>query len=128
MRQTHFILRGFALAPLVLASWGCGSGAPSVETSNSEAKVTGTIKVHGKPMHGGEITFDPANYQRTDATPRIAKVGLDGTYEISTLVGQNSISVTGPAIDKEPELGYAAQTFDVQSGANTFDVELPPKE
>ena len=68
--------------------------------------MTGTVTIRGKPMKGGEITFDPANYQRKDAAKRTGKINDDGTYEVTTLVGHNTVLLSGPAITKEPNLGY----------------------
>ena len=51
----------------------------------------------------------------------------DGTYEITTLVGQNSIRIGGPPVHKNPQLGYAGLTYTVTSGDNTYDIELPSK-
>jgi len=105
---------------------GCGEDKPSVASSTQEAKVTGTVTIRGKPMKGGEIIFDPSNYQRKDAAKRTGKINGDGTYEVTTLVGHNSVTLQGPAITKEPNLGYAAQTIEVTSGSNTLNIELPP--
>jgi len=116
-----------SLAVLALVIAGCGEGKPSVTSSTQEGTVTGTVRIHGKPMKGGEITFDPSNYQRPDAKLRTGKIGDDGTYSVSTLVGHNAVKVLGPAITKEPSLGYAGQTIEVTSGSNTLDIELPPK-
>jgi hypothetical protein len=111
---------------LVAAAPGC-SDKPAVDTTTAEAKVTGKITIRGKPMNGGEITFNPQNYRRPDAPTKSAKINADGTYELSTLQGQNSVMITGPAITKEPALGYAALKFDIKSGDNPIDIELPPK-
>ena len=37
------------------------------------------------------------------------------------------VNVSGPAITKEPQLGYAPKRIDVTSGDNKLDIELPPK-
>jgi len=115
---------------LLLLASGCGESKPAVDSSTTaEGKVTGTVKIRGKAMKGGEITFDPANYQRKDAPLKKAPIKEDGTYEITTLVGHNTINITGPEIQKEPALGYAALSVDVKNGSNPpFDIELPPKE
>ncbi len=115
---------------LLLVASGCGDGKPAVDSSTTaEGKVSGTVKIRGKAMKGGEITFNPANYQRKDAQPRTARIKEDGTYEITTLVGQNTVNVTGPEIIKEEELGYAALSVEVSSGNNApFNIDLPPKE
>jgi len=113
-----------SLVALVVA--GCGEGKPSVASSTQEAKVTGTVTIRGKPMKGGEIIFDPANYQRKDAAKRTGKINDDGTYEVTTLVGHNTVLLQGPAITKEPGLGYANKTIEVESGGSKLDIELPP--
>jgi len=116
-----------ALAPtLLVAAWGC-SDVPSVDTTTAEAKVSGTVTVRGKPMTGGEISFDPSNYQRKDEKPRKATIGPDGTYSVSTLQGRNSARISGPMVKKDPQLAYGIHTIDVQPGDNTFNIELPPK-
>jgi hypothetical protein len=114
-------------AALSVAAWGCGSGgAPSASSSTSEAKVTGTVKVKGKPMTSGTVTLDPSNYARANANPRTGEIKPDGTYEVTTLVGMNTVRVAGPEITKNPGLGYANETIDVPSGGMTHDIVLPP--
>ncbi len=57
---------------------------------------------------------------------RTAAINKDGTYEITTLVGYNSVRVAGPPLEKDPQLGYAALRYEVRSGDNSFNIELPP--
>ncbi len=111
---------------LLIAAWGC-SDTPSVDTTTAEAKVSGTVRVRGKPMAGGEISFDPSNIQRKDEKRRIATIGSDGSYSVTTLQGRNSARISGPMIKKEPQLAYGMHTIDVKPGDNTFDIDLPPK-
>jgi hypothetical protein len=116
-----------ALACILLAaSWGC-SEKPSVTGSSAEGEVSGVVNIRGKPMAGGELSFDPANYQRPNEKPRKATVGPDGTYSVTTLVGHNSVRISGPAITKEPALAYGIHNIEVTSGPNTFNIDLPPK-
>jgi hypothetical protein len=126
MRPSRIWLGASMSAALMAASFGC-SDTPPVSSTSSEATVTGKVTIRGKPMKGGEITFNPANIKRPDAATRKAPVKPDGTYEITTLQGQNSVKVDGPEILKDPKLGYAALTVDVTSAGTPFDVELPPK-
>jgi len=111
---------------LMVAAWGCGD-KPSVDTTTAEGKVSGTVRVRGKPMTGGEISFDPSNYQRKDEKPRRATIGPDGTYSVTTLQGRNTARISGPMVKKEPQLAYGIHTIEVKSGDNTFDIDLPPK-
>ena len=43
---------------------GCGDGKPSVDSSLTEATVTGLVSVKGKPATGGTIRFNPSNSGR----------------------------------------------------------------
>ena len=125
MRVSRWWLAPAAATALSVAAWGC-SDKPSVDTTTAEAKVTGTVKVNGKPMTSGTVTLDPSNYARKDAEPRVGQIKSDGSYEVTTLVGKNTVRVAGPEITKNPGLGYANETIDVPSGGMTHDIVLPP--
>jgi hypothetical protein len=125
MRVSRWWLAPAAATALSAAAWGCGSG-PAVDRSTAEAKVTGTVKVNGKPMTSGTVTLDPTNVARAEAGPRTGQIKSDGTYEVTTLVGKNVVRVEGPEITKNPGLGYANETVDVPSGGTTHDIILPP--
>ncbi len=112
---------------LSATQWGCDDGTPSVDTTTAEATVKGTVMVRGKPMAGGEITFDGSNMSRASTTPRKAPIAADGTYTVTTLQGRNSARISGPALKKEPQLGYGIHTIEVKPGENTFNIELPPE-
>ncbi len=79
----------------------------------------------GKPVTGGELRFNPTNYMREGVGARTAQIQQDGHYEVKTPIGQNSISLTGPALAKDPQLAYGALSFDVQPGENEYNVVLP---
>lgn len=114
------------LAILVIASGaGCGQGGPTVSTSTTEAKVHGKVTVRGKPVKKGTVWFDPANYRRKDATARSTDVAGDGSYSITTLIGENSVRYEGPATLGSRELDGAIQSLDVKEGDNEFDIVLP---
>ena len=125
MRVSRWWLAPVAATALSVAAWGC-SDRPSVVSSTAEAKVTGTVKVNGKPMTSGTVTLDPSNYARANAEPRTGAIKSDGTYEVTTLVGKNLVRVNGPEITKNPGLGYANYSIDVPSGGTTYDIILPP--
>ena len=110
------------LTVLAVAGWGCGDGRPGVEGSNTEAKVRGKVIAAGKPATKGEVVFDPSNYKRKLEQARTAPINPDGTYEITTLVGENIIGARGPGLSA---YSTQVQTFDVREGENTFDIQLP---
>ncbi len=111
-------------AAVIVLGLGC-DGGPPVETSKTEATVHGKVVIRGKPAKGGRIWFDPANYRRKDVAARDAEVSADGSYEITTLIGENSVRYEGPATRKDRELDGTVQGFDVKDGDNQFDVILP---
>src|SRR5262245_11301680 len=103
-------------AALMVGAAGCGGGgAPPVSSSNEEVEVRGTVNVNGTPLDAGEITFDPSNIKRKDATARTAKVEK-GAYTIKTLVGTNGVTVHSPAIDKDDALSTNYKSVEVKAG------------
>lgn len=111
-------------ATLLSATWGCGDGTPSASSSSTKVKVKGTVTLKGKPLAGGKIIFDPANINRRDAPAAVFEVGKDGTFSGETLAGENSVSVSNPAIDKSADLSANRQVFTLDSGENTVDIKL----
>jgi len=109
-----------------MAGVGCGGGAPAVSTSKTEAKVRGKVIIRGKPATKGLVWFDPANYRRKDALARSAEVTKEGTYEVTTLIGENSVRYEGPATANNRELDGTVLGYDVKDGVeNQFDIVLP---
>jgi hypothetical protein len=109
-----------------LAAGGCGQGTPHAESSLTEATVTGRVTSGGKPISEGRVIFDPANVRRSTVVARTATIGPDGTYKITTLVGENRVTVAIPA--RRPRAGapYVQQIYDVHAGQeNTLDIAVP---
>jgi hypothetical protein len=106
----------------ILPAPGC-DGTPSMDSSKNEAKVSGVVKVKGKPVAGGEIKFDPSNAQRQVGS-FTAKIGPDGTYSTTTYTGENVVRFAGPMLQANPEIGLSTRFCDVASGENTFDFDL----
>jgi hypothetical protein len=105
---------------------GLGSGCddrPAVDSSMTEATVTGTVLVKGKPATGGEIRFDPANVDRL-VGPRTAPIGKDGTYTITTLTGGNQIGFAGSVATQNPGLFRFRVYYEVRRGENKKDFDL----
>ncbi len=124
----QYLRRAAALAAtgLLILGMGCGDDKPSVDTSTTEATVTGTVKLKGKLLTRGEIAFDPSNYQRKGETARRVPIGKDGSYTVKTLVGANRVSFAVPEMARDPKLQDLSLSYDVQSGDNTYHIELPP--
>lgn len=107
-------------------AWGCAdAGKPSVDTSTTEATVKGKVVFNGKSATKGKVIFDPSNYKRKSEAPRSADIGADGSYSVTTLVGQNQVAVVSPELKNND---YPPIEFDVQAGDNTFDISFPPAQ
>lgn len=117
-------LGGLALAALFILG-GCDSGAPPASSSTEQAKVKGKVTYKGKAMAKVEVKFNPANVNRKSAPTATATTGEDGTYEITTLVGENTITLGGPAVSKNAALGYFSKTTDLKGGDNPLDLDIP---
>ena len=124
--ERHQISLRLVIVSAIGFGWGCGpGGGVSVSSSSTRASVKGTVKIQGKIAKGGEIIFDPANVKRRDAPMSRAQIGDDGHYEVETLIGVNSVTVDGPQIKKANLAIANRKQFDVQSGANEYDIEIP---
>lgn len=103
---------------------GCGEGRPDVESSTEEAKVTGKVVIQGKAATGGKIIFDPSNVERKMARVTTADIGPDGTYSVSTLIGDNVVRVEGREAEKAG-VQLDLVPVDIKRGENQVDVTLP---
>ena len=108
-----------------LTAEGCGSGVPYAESSKTEATVSGRITSAGGPVTKGQVIFDPTNVNRPKETARTAEIRKDGTYEVTTLIGANRVTVAIPGRVTKTGFPYVQKTCDVQSGTNTFDIAIP---
>jgi hypothetical protein len=114
---------------LALCAGGCGNpDAPRVSGSMEEATVKGTVRVRGKPVTSGVVSFRCSNVNRPTATTREATINKDGTYTIRTLVGENFVEVSSKDVfsSKTPELIENEQMVRVQSGESNIDINIPP--
>jgi hypothetical protein len=111
-------------ASMILVGWGCGGGTPSVSSSTQEVTIKGTVTIKGKPATTGEVVFDPANIKRKAATSRSAKIAGDGSYAITTMVGENMVTVQGPEVNQSG-LTRNRKQYDVTSSEDSLVIELP---
>jgi hypothetical protein len=119
----HWLSSSLMLVSMAVVS-GC-SGEVPLDTTTTEGTVKGTIKVRGKTMRGGSVTLDPTGGRKTVEGAKTFPVKDDGTFEGTTIIGKNRVRIGGPAITKEPTLGYASKEIEVKSGDNPVDLDFP---
>jgi hypothetical protein len=117
------------LAPFLSASLciplasGCGDGQPTVDKSKAEAKVSGVVKFQGKTVSGGQIDFNPSNVER-QVGAYTAKIGPDGTYSVTTLIGNNAVRFSGPFLAGRPDIAMWTKVVEVTQGDNSRDFDI----
>jgi hypothetical protein len=121
-RDRTGLMAGVAFALLAILP-GCGDGAPPVDSSTTEATITGIVTYKGKPVEAGDIVFDPSNYLRK-VGDRSAPIGADGHFTAKTYTGSNRIKVGGALLTAHPELRFMKKFMEVESGENAADIEL----
>jgi hypothetical protein len=120
-RRSVFV---FGLTFLSLAALpGCGDGKPSVDTSLTEATVSGVVTANGVPATGGTIYFNPSNSGRIVPT-KSADIGPDGRYTIKTYTGDNRVTYGGELAKKNTGVGLRKDYADVQRGENKLDFDV----
>jgi hypothetical protein len=122
VRRSKIALAATALLTFTF-SQGCGDGKPSVDTSKTEATVSGVVKVRGKPADGGTIIFNASNSERIVAA-KFAPIGKDGAYTITTYTGGNQVSFDGDVASKNQGVGLLKEFVDVKAGTNQADFDL----
>jgi hypothetical protein len=122
LRRRVLVVLALTLPGVALVA-GCGDGKPSMDTSPTEATVSGVVSVKGVPATGGAILFNPSNAGRIVPT-RSAPIGPDGTYTIKTLTGTNQVSFEGEVAKKNAGVGLVKDFAEVTSGENKKDFDL----
>ncbi|HEV3162448.1 MAG TPA: hypothetical protein VGZ22_00300 [Isosphaeraceae bacterium] len=107
----------------LLADQGCDSGKPAIDTSLTEATVSGVVSVKGKPASGGVVLFNPSNSGRLVAS-KAAPIGKDGTYEVKTYTGGNQVSFDGDVATKNRGVGLIKEYVEVKPGENKASFDL----
>ena len=111
-------------ATLFLAATGCGAGYPPVDSSRTEARVTGMVKLKGKPAAGGgQISFNPSNVERKVAAV-VAPIGEDGSYSLTTFKGGNLVKFSGPFLKTNPEVALSSRYTELNGGDNVVDFDI----
>jgi hypothetical protein len=118
------VIFGLVALACTLPSVGCGSGVPYAESSLTEAVVSGRATAERKPVTKGQVIFDPPNINRRNERARMAELRPDGSYEVTTLIGENRVTVAIPAARTKGRFPYNQRTHDVKKANNNLDLEL----
>jgi hypothetical protein len=118
---------GWSAVVILMVAGGCGSGTPAVSGSLEEATVKGAVRIHGRPVNNGSVTFNCVNIKRPNTAPAHAAIRKDGTYEIKTLVGQNYVEVSCRELASPKNRVFADTQVPVmvEKGENAIDIDLP---
>lgn len=129
-RRSCALAGRIGLAAMLAVLSGC-SAAPDRESSLDEATVTGTVKVRGKLLDGGELNFNAVNPNRR-VSMRKAAIGKDGTFTAQAYVGLNTVTVTPPKPKNKQQgkeffgVNYEEKSITVKAGENTADLDFLP--
>jgi hypothetical protein len=129
-RGSWSLIGRIGLAAILTTLSGC-SAAPDRESSTEEATLTGTVKVRGNLLTGGELNFNAVNPNRK-VEVRKATIGKDGTYTAKVYIGLNTVTVFPPKPRNKKEgkeffgVNYEEKSVTVKSGENTADLEFLP--
>lgn len=117
------------LTLIVLAAVsGCGNpDAPKVTGSQAEVTVTGIVRVRGKPVNNGSISFKTATINLPQVPLREVPIGNDGRYTVKTQIGDHIVSVTCKELNDPKNRRFLEneQKIQVSSEKNNIDIDIP---
>jgi hypothetical protein len=119
-------------AILLVAVAGCSSNpaASALTSSMEEATLHGTVRVNGKPVNNGTVSFRTAHINRPNSPTKNVTINKDGSYLVTTVIGENYVEVTCKELNAKDTKKFRGneQLIMVQSGDNTVDIEIPPRK
>jgi hypothetical protein len=128
----HRVSIAWMAAVVLVATSGCGSNpaASGLTSSMEEATLKGMVRVNGKAVNNGTVSFRTAHINRPNSPTKNVDIGKDGTYSVTTVVGENYVEVTCKELNTKQTKKFlgSEQLIMVKSGENDVDIELPPKK
>ena len=117
---------------LLVATGGCNSNpaASALTSSMEEAMLHGTVRVNGKPVNNGALSFRTAHINRPKSPTKTVEINKDGSYSVTTVVGENYVEVTCKELNSKQTRRFLGteQLIMVKSGDNAVDIEIPPRK
>src|SRR5690349_12829951 len=84
-------LFGLLLSIAIVGGAGC-SGSASAPQGSMKSLVSGAVKVKGRPVASGEVTFHPTGESAAGAEPLKAQI-TNGNYEAGLMTGKYRVRV-----------------------------------
>ena len=119
-------------AVLLVAAVGCNSNpaASALTSSMEEATLHGTVRVNGKAVNNGTLSFRTAHINRPNSPTKNVSINKDGSYSATTVVGENYVEITCKELNAKATKKFRGteQLIMVQSGDNAVNIEIPPRK
>jgi hypothetical protein len=122
MGNTPRRLFGLLLGISVVAGGGCSGPAWSPE-GPAKGLVSGGVKVKGRPVVAGEVTFAPTGGAAAGTEPLTAAI-TNGNYETGLISGQYRVTVRASRGGKAATPVGVPKRLDVGGGLVAFDIAL----
>jgi hypothetical protein len=112
---------------LLLGVWfmggGCDGPASGPEGPTSKGLVSGMVRMKGRPVASGEVTFEPTGGSAAGTEPRKAPI-TNGSYETGLITGQYRVTVQKSQAGKALTPIGEPKQLEVGGGMMTFDIDL----
>lgn len=139
MRRTIGTFAVAAAGLMVLAGCNQGPDLPPLQ------RVSGVVRIDGKPLERGTVQFQPDKSKGTDGPLAVGTIGPDGRYELTTaqspgaMIGHHTVAVVSRAVPKDetdtlpasliPDHYGRHETSGISKevtadGPNTIDIDL----
>ena len=121
MMNTPRRLIGLLLLGVSIVGEGCGVGPGAAPV---ESVVSGMVKVRGRPVASGEVTFEPTGGAAAGTAPVSAAI-TNGSYEVRLPSGQYRVTVKMKAPGGVPAAPVGnPQQLDAKGKTVPFDINL----
>ena len=116
VRRCHSLLAPTALVFVLTHVSGCGDGNAS--------RVSGVVKLGGRPVGPGSLVFEPADLSSASAPSAVAQFAEDGLYSVG---GPGNREVTPPGEYIVTIQGNAPGAAGAEGADPNFKTEIPAR-
>jgi hypothetical protein len=124
MMNTPRRLLGLLLLGVWIVGEGCGGPGSAPGAGGTQCEVSGTVKVQGRPVASGEVTFEPTGGAAAGTEPVSAEI-TGGGYSVGLLSGQYRVTVKTKASRRAAAVPVGKpQQLDAKSKKVPFNINL----